>query len=73
LSDVLLDRLQRRKALGHLLLLGSELLLLGSEPLCAAPHDGEIERHGLKLLRQLRRSHRCGGQRLTFGLGVRDG
>src|ERR1700730_2161586 len=49
LSDVLLDSLQCRNVLGHLILLGSEFFYV-------APHDVEIGRQGLKLLRGLRRS-----------------
>jgi hypothetical protein len=63
--DVPLGRLRFCNVLVNLFLLGSELLLrggkmllLGSELLYAAPQDGEISCHGLKLLHQFRR--RCG-------------
>jgi hypothetical protein len=45
--------------MGHLFLLGSELLY-------AVPHDGEIARNGLELLHQLRRS--CGRSGRRYGL-----
>jgi hypothetical protein len=47
LPYVLLDRLQGRNVLGHLILLDSELLY-------AAPHGIEIERQRLKPLRRVR-------------------
>jgi hypothetical protein len=46
-----------------LLLCGGKLLLLGSQLLDAAPHEGEILHHRLKLLRQLGRRCRRGGRR----------
>jgi hypothetical protein len=54
LSDVLLDSLQYRNVLSH-------LILLVSEPLDAAPHDVEIGRQGFKLLNWIRGScsHGC--------------
>ena len=62
---VRLDRLRFCNVLGHLFLLGSELLLrvdkvllFGSELLYAAPQDDEIPCHALELLHQFRR--RCG-------------
>ena len=74
--DVPLDRLRFCNVLGHLFLLGSELLLrggkmllLGSELLYAAPQDGEISCHSLKLLHQFRRHCGRGGR----GCSLSDG
>ena len=45
-----------------LLLRGGKLLLLGGKLLYPAPHEGEILRHRVKLLRQFRRCCRHTGR-----------
>jgi len=45
LSDVLLDLLQHRNILAHLILLGGKLVLIGGELSDTAPHDRKINRH----------------------------
>ena len=54
LSDFLLGLLQRRNVLIHLLLLGGKLVLIGSELPHAPPHNREIDRDQLNLLRYFR-------------------
>ena len=54
LSDILLDLLQRRNALIHLLLLGGKLVLIGGELRHAPPHNREINRDQLNLLGDFR-------------------
>jgi hypothetical protein len=49
LIDVPHGRLEYRKRLRHLILLARELILIASELLYAAPHDGKIERHRFNL------------------------
>src|SRR5215472_8844548 len=49
LLDVLLGCLQCCEGLRHLVLLAGKLILIGSELLYAAPHDGKIDRHRFKL------------------------
>ncbi len=49
LFNVLLSLLQRRDVPCHFFLLGSELILIGSELFQAAPYDGKVKRHGFKL------------------------
>ena len=54
LSDFLLDLLQRRNVLIHLLLLGGKLVLIGGELPHAPPHNREIDCDELNLLRYFR-------------------
>ena len=54
LSDILLDLLQRRNALIHLLLLGGKLVLIGGELPHVPPHAREIDCDQLNLLRYVR-------------------
>jgi len=56
LSDVLLDFLKFSHVPGHLILLGSELILVGGQLSQIAPHDSDIERNELHLLRHLRQN-----------------
>jgi hypothetical protein len=51
LSDILLDLMQRRNALIHLLLLGRKLILIGGELSHAPPHNRDIDCDQLNLLR----------------------
>jgi hypothetical protein len=54
LSDVLLDLLQHRNILIHLLLLGGKLILIGSKLPYVSPHNREISCDQLNLLRYFR-------------------
>ena len=54
LSDILLDLLQRRNVLIHLLLLGGKLVLIGGELPHVPPHNREINCDQLNLLRHFR-------------------
>ena len=54
LSDVLLDLLQHRNVLIHLLLLGRKLVLIGGKLPYVPPHNREINCDQLNLLRYFR-------------------
>jgi hypothetical protein len=60
LSDILLDLLQRRNVLIHLLLLGGKLVLIGGELPDVSPHYREISCDQLDLLRYFRGHGRLG-------------
>jgi len=54
LPDVLLDLLQGREVLAHLLLFGGELVLIGRKLPDVPPHHREIDYDQLNLLRHFR-------------------
>ena len=62
LTKVLFGGLQCRDSLRHLILLASELILIGSKLLYAAPDDRKIKGHGFKPLLHFCRRYRRGGR-----------
>ena len=72
LPGVLLDFLKRCDVLGHLILLGGKLTLVGSKLAEIAPDDGDIERNEFYLLRHFRQDIGVGGC-LRIRLGQHPG